>query len=649
MRKNVVSGFIILVLAVGPWAWADGPAKAGTSKQANEVAAANQAGATQLQQEIEQLKQAVGSLEQRLATQEKQAQTAKDQTSTPQHEAATKELNELRGQTEQLKTVIASLEQRLAAQEKQTQTVKETVSAQDLQGQVRELDQRVSKTEVQGAQDRLRFSGDYRFETHSIWGQVPAHFDGMQLQNLVVKTLFFAQTNGGNFPSGVNQINNNVAAHYGDYLYFTQNLTFSQLKQAMGQFPASMQQQLFGMLMPSTAIPAYQDNNSIMYTNRIRLKFDSQLSENMSFSGRLSMYKAFGDSTGVQVFNGQPNTFNIDGTTAGVPNSDQLRVERAFFNWNKIAGSKFYLSIGRRPSTDGPPLNYRQDEMRGGTPSGAIIDYQFDGITFGYHVSDSMVLRICYGLGYESGFGNGNLLKMPQDRLKDVHLLGANLDLWTTDKSLVQFTYAHAYNVTDGFNGLTVLPNNPLTGDPVTAPVVMRFTPSANLGSIDLMSVNLTRKQGPMDFYGSMNYSGTRPNGQTTPFGGLMSDPFETPVNRNGSMILVGARYNFGNDERTKIGFEFNHGSKYWFNFAQAEDDIIAPKTDTRGNVYETYLTHRINSRFIFKADYINYAYDYSGSGWHLGAPKALDSNPILGFPTYSKASMFSLSLITRF
>jgi len=224
-----------------------------------------------------------------------------------------------------------------------------------------------------------------------------------------------------------------------------------------------------------------------------------------------------------------------------------------------------------------------------------------------------------------------------------------NLDLWTTEKSLIQATYAHAFNVTDGFNGLMVLPVNPLTGDPVNAPVVMRYTPSANLGGIHLFGVNVTRKVRAFDLYASGNLSATRPNGTTTPFGGLMSDPFETPVNRTGYMGSGGIRYNFPNDERTKLGFEFNHGSQYWFNFAQSADDIIAPKTNTRGNVVEAYLTHRINDRFIFKGDFIRYLYDYSGSGWHLGAPKALDSTPILGFPTYSGASMFSLGLITRF
>ena len=195
-----------------------------------------------------------------------------------------------------------------------------------------------------------------------------------------------------------------------------------------------------------------------------------------------------------------------------------------------------------------------------------------------------------------------------------------------------------------------MLPNNPVTGAAVGAPVVMRFTPSANLGGIDLYGLTVQKSLGNFDLFVSGNWVGMRPNTSTTPFGGMMSDPFETPVNHDGQMIYAGVRFRIPqNDGMTKIGFEFNHGTKYWFNFAQSADDIIAPKTNTRGNVVEVYLTHRINNRFIFKGDFIKYLYDYSGSGWHLGAPKALDSTPILGFPTYSGASMVSLGLVTRF
>ncbi len=517
---------------------------------------------------------------------------------------------------------------------------------EDLKERIEELEDRIVAPERHAALDRIEFSGDFRFEAHSISATVPDHFDGLALQNLIVKTLFhFNQV--GLPPTSIADLDSQIAANYGDWLYFTDNLTFEQLKQAMGSLDPALQQQLFDMFLPATFVPAHDADNDILYTNRLRLRIRTRVAEDVTFEGRLSMYKVWGDSTGVQVFNGQPNTIGIDGTTVGVPNSDILRVERAYFSWNDIGGAPIYLSVGRRPSTGGAPLNYRQDEPRGGTPAGALINFQFDGLTLGWHINDYSTLRLCYGVGYESGFGNGELLKEPADRLDDVPLLGINWDVWDTDDMFVQLTLARAFDVTDGFNGLVVLPVDPLTGSPIPAPVVLRFTPQAQLGDIDLASIVFMRSDGPLDWFVSANYMESSPRDVTTPFGGLFSDPFETPESHSGSMWYAGVRWRF-NDDRTKVGLEFNHGSQYWFNFAAAEDDIIAPKTNTRGDVWEVYLTHRIRDRFIFKVDYIDYSYDYSGSGWFLGAPKDLDATPVLGFPTYDSASKLSASLVAR-
>lgn len=512
---------------------------------------------------------------------------------------------------------------------------------------ITDIEKRVEALERKSALDRVQFGGDYRFEAHSIDASVPAHFDGMRLQNLVVNTIFYYMSSGS-FPSNMQDVNNLIRSRYGDYLYFTQNLTFDQLRGMMSQFPPQMQQQLFAMLMPGAAVPGYEADNGIMYTNRLRLTLAAPVGDNIRFTGRLAMYKTFGDSTGVQVFNGQPNTINIDGTTSGIPNSDIVRVERAYVDWTNIGGTPLYLSVGRRPSTAGVPLQFRQDEPRGGSPLGALIDFQFDGITIGYHINDYSTARLCYGVGYESGFGNGDLLKLPQDRLDDAQFVGINWDIYDGENMFLQTTIARAIDVTDGFNGLVVLPNNPVTGQPVGAPVIMRFTPSANLGNIDLASVVLSRRDGPLDWFVTGNYMHSDPTNITTPFGGLFCDPFEIPESQSGSMIYAGLRYNL-NEDRTKIGFELNRGSKYWFNFVAAEDDIVAPKLHTRGTVIETYVTHRIAKKLIVKADLMHYDYEYSGSGWHLGAPKKLDSNPILGFPTYDKVTKFSLSLMARF
>ncbi len=530
------------------------------------------------------------------------------------------------------------------AQDKNSDQEKETAK---IKKSIKDLEKRLMKVERKSALDRINFTGDFRFEAHSIQATIPSHFDGMALQRNMVNAMFYYNTTG-TFPTSMDDIQNNVRNNYADYLYFTNNLTFDQLKQAMGMFTPEMQQQLFGLLMPSTFVGGYDADNSILYTSRLRLNLQAEVADKVSFIGRLSMYKTWGDSTGVQVFNGQPNTFNIDGNTTGVPNSDVLRVDRAFFTWKDIAGLPMYLSIGRRPSTAGPPMNLRQGELRGGSPMGSLIDFQFDGITLGIHAYENSTIRLCYGLGYESGFGNGEILKQPADRLDDAQFFGANWDVWDTEQMLVQATVARAFNVTDGFNGLVVLPNNPVTGQTIGAPLVMRFTPSANLGDIDIMGLLVQRRDGPLDWFVNYDYMHSSPNNVTTPFGGLFCDPFETPESHDGHLIYVGARYNLNND-KTRIGVEFNHGSKYWFNFTPAQDDIIAPKTDTRGNVVEAYLLHDIYKHFQIKVDFINYDYKYSGSGWHIGAPKKLDAMPLLGFPTYDNAWMVSFSAAVRF
>ena len=544
---------------------------------------------------------------------------------------------------------------------------------------LKDLKRRIQKLEAAEAKDALDFGGDLRIEAHTIMGEIPDHYDGMALQQVMVNTLFFHEFTGNlplnmdgslNYtgPGGVLETLGD-ADNYGAYMMYLNGLQFSdipgQLQSmlsdmvvAMGGDPndpaavanaqaAAMQQML---AQPGVFTPGYDTDNDILYTTRLRLDMDAKVGKNVTFFGRMAMYKPWGATTAVPVFNGQANTLYTDAATPGVPSSEYLRVERAYFSWHDIADLPLYLSLGRRPSTAGPPLNYRQDEPRGGTPMGTIIDFQFDGATLGYNIGDKTTLRACYGIGYESQYGNGSILQAPADRLKDASFFGFNMDLYNTDETLVQSTIARAFDLTDGFNGYIIMPNNPVTGQPMPGPIVTRFSPSANLGDFDLASVLVTRRDGPFDWFVSGNWSKSRPEGDvTTPFGGLLSDPFEPSEDQTGSMYYVGARWN-SEDEMTKIGLEYNHGSQYWFNFAPAQDDLIAPKTSTRGSVIEAYVTHRVNRKFILKLDYIHYDYDYSGSGWHLGRPKDLDEGtPILGFPTYESADKLSLSFYARF
>jgi hypothetical protein len=514
-----------------------------------------------------------------------------------------------------------------------------------LKEEINDLEKRVMKNERKTALDKINFSGDFRFEINSINSTYDDYFNGMQLQRMLVDTLFYFGATGMP-PQSPDAVQGFIAQNYADYLYYIDNVvTFDWLKDVMGSFPPEMQQALLGQLLPYTFTEGYDYDNDILYTNRLRLQMDAKVSDNVDFSGRLSMYKVWGDSTGVQTFNGSSSSINIDGTTASVPNSDILRVERAYFTWR---GPKFYLSIGRRPSTGGVPLNFRNDEPRGGSPLGTLVNFQFDGATFGWHISESSTMRLCYGVGFESGFGNAENTKQPADRIKDASFLGLNWDIVSTEDLFIQTTIMKAFDVTDGFAGLVVLPVDPVTGQDVPAPVVLRYAPSENLGDISWASLVAVAHPGAFDVFGSLSYMKSDPNDITTPFGGMFSDPFQTPEKQDGYMYYLGARYNFANN-KTKVGLEYNYGSEYWFNMAVAEDSLFAPKTSVRGDVWEIYFTHRITKNFILKLDYMKYNFDYSGSGWHLGAPQDLDSTPILGFASPTDADRFLLGLQARF
>lgn len=554
--------------------------------------------------------------------------------------------------------VLEALEARLRSLESELAALRA-----QLQGKAADAEQetqRLDALEKKAALDRLNITGDIRIASDMLNGTQAAHFDGLQLQKGIVDSMFYMQTNGGAFPmpsdpsdplSIYRTLSDNVGTHYADYMRFTGGLSFDQLKTALGSFPAAQQQALMEILLPGTATPSQDYDNRLLYTTRLRLNLRSEISEHMGFSGRLAMYKAWGDSSGVQVFNGQPNSINVDGTTAGVPNSDIVRVDRAYFDWNSLFGSGLYLSLGRRPSTGGPPTEIREGRLRQGTPLGHVVDYQFDGVTVGYVFKETMpgaIWRFCYGLGYESGFGSADQLEAPADRLKDVHFGGLNLDLFSSDRMFVQGTALRAWNVTDGFNSLVVMPVDPVTGNRSPVPAVTRLTPSSNLGNIDLAALLTQRTDGPAHWFLSVAGMKTHPENVTTPFGGLLSDPFSPPASHNAWSVYTGVRVDLRNAE-TQIGGEFNRGSRYWFNFTQAADEILLSKLATRGNVYEFYLNQRFGRQTQLRVSALKYDYEYSGSGWHVGEPKPLDEMSVLGFPTYKDMFNLRVAMTVRF
>ncbi|QYK08765.1 DUF3373 domain-containing protein [Shewanella mangrovisoli] len=514
----------------------------------------------------------------------------------------------------------------------------------DITEQLDELNSRVDKTERHTSLDRLEITGDFRTKAHSL------HYRDV-VWNPAIKVNF--NDFGAKAMSGAFGMPNDP------------NSPLGQMMQANPDLAAAFQNGMLQGVMPYVLAQQHiQDiDNDIFYTTRLRLNLKAKVWDNVSFAGRLSMYKNWGDSTGVQVFDSW-RSFTMDGTSSGNTSGDWLRVERAYFDWKKINGSEFYLSIGRRPSTYGPPSHYRENELRGGTPSGHLVNFNFDGATLGYNLGEitgveGQVVRFCYGQGFESQWGNGEMFG--DIVTKDTHLGGFNIDAINDGTNFLQFTLFGAKDINDGFKGTMAFPTQ-LAG--ILAPTmyqdmqkfdnfnfVTRVQPSGVIGDMYLGGIGFAREEAnDIKWFASLGWTRAEPNGNAGMFGGMLSDAvFEAELNSTGTEIIMVPKTSDDADTKDgygiyvgiqipapygKFGLEYNYGSKYWTPFTQAQDDPIGSKLATRGHVGEAYYIFDINPKMFIKLAGLYYDYEYTGSGTPVGAPQKIDE--VLAGSAYS-------------
>ena len=407
--------------------------------------------------------------------------------------------------------------------------------------------------------------------------------------------------------------------------------------QVFSGFPPASQQLAMQMLMQGflgqgggnlASSPALQPKNETLYTNKFALDLHAKATQDVTVNVKLDMYKAFGSQSDATTMNGYfaDRVGAFDGTLGHVPSSSLLNVDRAYATWSNIAEQPLWFSVGRRPSTDGAPSNLRLNNPRpgvGGTPA-LLVDYAFDGMTIGYAPDLEMLpgayAKVCYGRGFDSG------IKDPaSNSVKDTDMLGVAVIPVDSDPLRVWLQWNRGFNIFD----FPVM-SNTMFGN---------TAPSVNLGSIDwygigAMSTLKNAGPGKLNVFADFGMSITHPNNNVSAnagFQGLMTGAFFAqdfePKSKTGWAAIAGVRYDL--PSKTKIGFEFNHGSKDWITFAPAADDMWTSKVGVRGNVYEPYIIQELNlkpisshfSTAFFKIGYQYYDFEYTGSNNWVGAP----------------------------
>ncbi len=363
--------------------------------------------------------------------------------------------------------------------------------------------------------------------------------------------------------------------------------------------------------------------NDTLWTNRFRLNMRVKATENVEFKGRLAMYKtwgmqsAFTDDSGAMwpVFDG-----NVTRTPA---ESSALYVDRAYVNWNNIGGAPVWFSIGRRPTTDGPPSQIRLGtDERLATPV-AFFNYPFDGATigYGYNWGNDMLgsgkVRFCYGRGFEDGLQND-----VEGRLADTDFAGLNWDVAHKDNRLLNFQTFMVYNVF----------SYPNFQDPIINQAfgeMSGFGDRENIGNLWHTDVVYQDQVADFRYFVSGGWSQAQPNynGMFNNLPAMMMG-LEGPNrdDQNGYALYAGVRYDM-DSINLKIGAEYNWGSEYWIGITPGHDDIYQSKLATRGQVFEIYTIWDIPAgeaiskygRAFIRLGYQHYDYDYFGSGdWNV-------------------------------
>ncbi|MBI5441141.1 MAG: DUF3373 family protein [Deltaproteobacteria bacterium] len=390
--------------------------------------------------------------------------------------------------------------------------------------------------------------------------------------------------------------------------------------------------------------------NNLLYTNRFGLNLKAKVTQNVSLTSRLLFYKTFGNSdteaTTGPFFADRVGTF--DGTQGHVPGDGKLLVDQVYATWSNILDQPLWLSVGRRPSTGGIPSHLRQNAE---TPGNAgipalLVDYAFDGMTLGYAPDIEKLPgaygKICYGRAFENGFTGGPFNK---GAVKDTDMLGISVVPIDTDPLYVDLQWNRGFHIFDF----------PVMERTALDPPFDSTRPRTDLGSIDwygLTVLSSLKKIGPgtLNWFASAALSVTHPNDNTVQVPDP-TNPLAPPIDTGAGLLYTGerdsktgwgfyagARYDYART-RTKLGLEYNHGSKNWITFVPASDDLWTGKLGTRGNVYEAYLIQELNqkpiasfiSKAFFRLGYQLYDFEWTGSNNWVGAPikiSDLDQSP---------------------
>ncbi len=382
----------------------------------------------------------------------------------------------------------------------------------------------------------------------------------------------------------------------------------------------------------SPLVGSIDKENHNAFVNYLDLKFSAQPSQELKFHATLTMYKLWG------AWNDPAGILSADFNYAERPSDSGIRLKRAYGDYRpEWLGRRVNLTFGRLPTSDGYLTRYSTNRPSQTTYPDLSFNAESDGAGLTFYLDGLFVdsVNVVYARS-EDDTDQYPFMTDPQG-LSDIdfYVIQANGSLPVVSNSSWVIQWFRVDNLRP-------------TGDDLFLQMLRSYDPDwettngtivfpDELGYVDKLTFQFCADSIadlPVDFFGSVSRSRSRPNGKKVTAGGTPLDPSTLPPEvaplanyfylvspdnsepHTGWAFYGGIRFHLfaSYPDNPKIGVEYFHGSKYWVGLSIASTDPYQ-KLNTRGDVWEVYwIQPLVPEMFQLRTGWQKISRDYTES-----------------------------------
>jgi hypothetical protein len=370
--------------------------------------------------------------------------------------------------------------------------------------------------------------------------------------------------------------------------------------------------------------PVYVGNkqkNDALLSNRLWLNMSYAATKKLSFVGQLAYNKTFGERAKT------PDSGIYDGfdwVSSESAHDDTLRVRSAYFFYteDELAGLDipWTFSLGRRPSTEGHLINFR-DDVKASSPLAHAVNVEFDGASAKFGTEELTGLtgsyfKLCAGRGMsnaEPRFNSAPYATSSDAKSSNIDMVGIIVVPYDDKQYSTGFQYTYANNLIDMVNPYDPTQGMNTVGGLHTA-TAFAMVNGIGDGWSEFLDDSMIFVSGAMS--------------KTNPYGGAntstmsgQNEMLGSPDSKTGYSYWIGTQFPSLISDEGRWGIEFNHGSKYWRPITYGEDTLVGSKIAARGDAYEMYFNEPLVKDILtFQLRYTYIDYKYSGSNGFFGS-----------------------------